>query len=241
MWWRNLFLITLVFGAVYLVLYPGLGRFKGLFGWTQVGQYEEEVADAEANFGPLYERYASTSVEELVKNPAALATGKRLFSTYCSTCHGSDARGAKGFPNLRDEEWLYGGTPEAINMTLTNGRSAAMPAWSGAMDDDTLKAVVEYVQSLHTGEGNADKLALGQEKYNTFCIACHGPDAKGNPALGAPDLSNNIWLYGGSDRAMLETLRYGRNGKMPAHGEFLGADKVHLLTAYVYSLRNGSR
>ncbi|MBX2885272.1 MAG: cytochrome-c oxidase, cbb3-type subunit III [Granulosicoccus sp.] len=235
-WWLNLFLITLAFGAVYLVLYPGLGNFKGFLGWTGLKQYEAEVLSAETTYGPLYKQYAETSITELAKNPAAIRTGQRLFSNYCATCHGSDARGATGFPDLRDTEWLYGGTPEAIKTTLTNGRSGVMPPWSAAMDDTTLNAVVEYVQSLSTGEGNAELLALGKEKFNTFCIACHGPQGKGNVVLGAPDLTNNIWLYGGSDRVLLQTLKNGRIGKMPAHGEFLGSDKVHVLSAYVYSL-----
>ncbi len=236
-WWLNLFLLTLAFGVIYLALYPGLGNFKGLLGSTNISRYEAEVADAEARFGPLYQQYASTSIEDLARNHQALATGRRLFSTYCSTCHGSDARGATGFPNLRDNEWLYGGDADAIKTTLTNGRSGVMPAWAAAMDEDTLKAVVEYVQSLHTGEGDPEVLQIGQQKFNTFCIACHGPTGTGNPALGAPDLTNDVWLYGGSDRALLETLHLGRNGVMPAHGEFLGADKVHLLTAYIYSFR----
>lgn len=235
-WWYNLFVITIVFGAIYLVLYPGLGNFKGLLKWSQIGQYNEEVASAEADYGPLYQKYSSTKLTELARDPEALKTGKRLFSTYCTTCHGSDARGAKGFPNLRDGEWLYGGEPETIKATLTNGRAGVMPAWGAAMDNDTLKAVVEYVQSLHTNEGDAEMLVLGKEKYGMFCIACHGLEGTGNKALGAPDLTNNIWLYGGSDRVLLETLQNGRSGKMPAHGNFLGADKVHLLAAYVYSL-----
>lgn len=235
-WWFNLFMITIVFGAGYLVLYPGLGNFKGLLNWSQIGQYTEEVADADADYGPLYKKYASIDIATLVKDPNAIKTGKRLFSTYCTTCHGSDARGAKGFPSLVDDEWLYGGEPDNIKKTLTDGRAGAMPAWGAAMDTDTLKAVVEYVQSLHTNQGDPKLLALGKEKYGLFCVACHGADGKGNPALGAPNLANDIWLYGGSDRLLLETLQNGRNGQMPAHGNFLGADKVHLLTAYVYSL-----
>ncbi len=235
-WWLGLFVITIVFGAIYLVLYPGLGNFAGILGWTEIGQYEDEVADAEAAYGPLFQKYAATDVPELIKDPAAIRTGKRLFATYCSTCHGSDARGAKGFPNLRDDEWLYGADPDTIKTTITSGRSGIMPAWVASMDSVTLKAVTEYVQSLHTGEGEADVLALGKEKFGTYCVACHGLDGKGNQALGAPDLTNDIWLYGGSDRLILETLKNGRTGNMPPHGNFLGSDKVHLLTAYVYSL-----
>jgi cytochrome c oxidase cbb3-type subunit 3 len=235
-WWLNLFVITLVFALIYLLLYPGLGRYKGLLGYTTVGEYESSIAAAEQRYGPIYQQFAATPVEDLAEDPQALATGRRLFSTYCSTCHGSDARGSSGFPNLRDEEWLYGGTPEAISTTLTLGRSGVMPGWSAALSEYSMRALVEYVQSLHSGEGDDQLLAEGKAQFNTFCIACHGPQGKGQQALGAPDLTNDIWLYGGSQRALMETIRNGRNGKMPAHGEFLGANKIHLLTAYIYSL-----
>lgn len=235
-WWYNMFMITLIFGAIYLALYPGLGTFKGYLGWSSVGQYEKEMAAADEQFGPLYAKYAAVDIEALSQDEEALRTGRRLFSTYCTTCHGSDGRGADQFPNLRDEEWLYGGTPDMIKTSIMDGRQGAMPGWSASMQPETLDAVVAFVQSLSTGEGDAEKIAAGQQSYNMFCVGCHAADGTGNIALGAPDLTNDIWLYGGSTRQLLETVQNGRSGKMPAHRDFLGEDKVHLLTAYVYSL-----
>ncbi len=239
-WWLNLFYITLVFSAVYLILYPGLGNFSGLLGWTQVNQYEEEVQAANETYGPLYQKFAQTDLKELVKDEEAMRAGQRLFSTYCATCHGSDARGAVGFPNLRDDRWQWGGEPDAIKATIMNGRTGIMPAWAKALNEEERQAVTDYVRSLSGGgEGSdAQKIALGAEKFQALCIACHGPEGKGNQALGAPDLTDGYWLYGGSPRAVLHTIENGRQGKMPAHGEFLGESKVHLLAAYIYSLSN---
>jgi len=239
-WWLGMFYITLIFGSVYLVLYPGLGSFEGLLGWTSKSQYQREIDLADAKFGPLFEKYQSMDIVAVADDANARKMGERLFVNYCATCHGSDARGARGFPNLRDNDWLYGGTPDAIKQTIMNGRSGVMPAWEAALGGEAGVAdMTEYVFSL-SGR-NVDQAAAdrGAEKFQTLCVACHGADGTGNQALGAPNLTDNIWLYGGSATRVQETIAKGRNGQMPGHQEFLGEAKVHLLAAYVYSLSTG--
>lgn len=239
-WWLGLFYITLAFGGFYLLLYPGLGSFEGLLKWTSTGQYEEEVTMMEAEVGPLFAKYQQTPILDLVKDPDALKVGERLYLNYCSTCHGSDARGARGFPNLRDNDWLYGGKPEQIHQSILNGRNGVMPAWEAALGGEAgVSDMSEYVFSL-SGR-NVDQAAAlrGQEKYTMLCASCHGADGMGNQLLGAPNLTDNVWVYGGSQKRVMETIATGRTGQMPAHKDFLGEDKVHLLAAYVYSLYTG--
>ncbi len=236
-WWLNMFVITLIFGAIYLILYPGLGAFKGLLGWTELNRYEAEVQAANDEFGPLYAQYAATDAKELIKNPDAMKTGARLFSTYCTTCHGSDARGARGFPNLRDADWLYGGEPDQIETSILQGRNGVMPPWGAVLkEENQLIEVAEYVRSLAGKEVDSGVATKGEQHYNSLCASCHGPDGAGNVQLGAPNLTDDVWLYGGSQRAIIQSVEQGRNGIMPAHGEFLGKEKSHLLAAYVYSL-----
>jgi cytochrome c oxidase cbb3-type subunit 3 len=234
-WWRNMFYITLIFGVIYLLLYPGLGTNAMFLGWTQIGQYEEEMAEAEAKYGPLFDRFLNEPIESLAGNPEALKMGERLYASYCTQCHGSDAGGVRGYPNLRDGDWLWGGTPDRIEESILKGRQAAMPAWGDALKEDGVKDMTQYVLSLAGREHDAAAAERGKTKY-TVCLACHGPEGKGNPALGAANLTDDVWLYGGSPKAIEATIRGGRNGIMPAHEEFLGAAKVHLLSAYVYSL-----
>lgn len=236
-WWLNMFYITLVFGLVYLVLYPGLGTFAGILHWSQQDQYERELATANERYGELYEKYLRERLTVLAANPDAVKTGERLFVNYCATCHGSDARGAPGYPNLRDGDWLWGGDPQAIEFTILNGRQAAMPAWGQVLGKDGVANVAEYVLSL-SGKRTVNETAVaeGKAKFQQLCVACHGPEGKGNPALGAPNLTDDVWLYGSSQRVVMETIERGRSGRMPAHKDFLGEAKVHLLAAYVYSL-----
>jgi len=239
-WWLNMFYITLFFGIGYLALYPGLGTFKGLLGWTSLGQYEREMDLADASYGPLFKKYADMDLVAVAADPEARRMGERMFVSYCATCHGSDARGARGFPNLRDNDWLYGGTPEAIQTTILNGRNGVMPAWEQALGGpDGVSDMVDYVFSLSGRDADPAAVARGKEKFQQLCVACHGMDGTGNQALGAPNLTDNIWLYGGSRAAVTETIAKGRNGQMPAHLEFLGKEKSHLLAAYVYSLSTG--
>ncbi len=238
-WWLNLFYITLVFGIVYLVLFPGLGTYAGILGWTSKGQYEKEIDAANKEYDPLFDKYLKTDIPTLAANQDAVKTGEHLFMTYCTNCHGSDARGAKGFPNLTDNDWLYGGTPDAIQASIMNGRSGTMPAWGPVLGPDGVNNVAEYVMSLSGRKVDETAAAAGKEKFAQLCVACHGPDGKGNQMIGAPNLTDDIWLYGGSKKTIMETIEKGRQGRMPAHGEFLGESKVHLLAAYVYSLSAG--
>lgn len=235
-WWLGLFYITIVFALGYLLLYPGLGNFKGLLGWTQVGAYEAEVEAVERDVAPLFAKYAALPIPELAKDPAAMATGRRLFVTNCSVCHGADGHGSRGFPNLADDNWQWGGSPEQIEQTITHGRTGMMMAWGTALGEDGVKAVATYVRSLGGHAGDPVQVAAGQEKYQTFCIACHGPEGKGNPMLGAPDLTDDYWLYGGSEQIIQTSIRDGRQGVMPAQKDLLSAERIHVLAAYVYGL-----
>jgi cytochrome c oxidase cbb3-type subunit 3 len=237
-WWLWLFYITLVFGIGYLVLYPGLGKIPGVLGWTQQGQYEKEMAAAEETYGPLFAKYASTPIPDLSRDPAAVKIGQRLFVNYCASCHGSDAGGGPGFPNLSDNDWLYGGSADAIKASILDGRSGAMPAWEAVLQDKGVDEVAAYVQQLSGRDVDAAKAAAGQKHFATYCAACHGADGTGNQALGAPNLTDDVWLYGGSPGAIRYSIANGRNGRMPAHRDFLGEDKSHLLAAYIYSLSN---
>lgn len=235
-WWMWLFWITIVFSLAYLALYPGLGSFAGYWKWTQVGQLERETARHEAQFGPVYERYAKVGVEELARDPAALAIGQKLFLNNCAQCHASDAAGSASFPNLTDIEWLWGGTPEAIKTTIAEGRLGIMPPWGTVLGEQGVKDAAHYVMSLSGMPADSIRVARGKELFAKTCIACHGPEGKGNPAMGAPDLTDNVWLHGRSESQILQTIAKGRTDQMPAHKELLSASKIHLLTAYVYSL-----
>ncbi|SDF65839.1 cytochrome-c oxidase, cbb3-type subunit III [Phytopseudomonas seleniipraecipitans] len=245
-WWFMLFLGTLIFAAGYLALYPGLGNFKGLLpgyedGWTQVTQWEREVAKAEAEYGPIFAKYSAMPLEQVAQDEQALKMGGRLFATYCSICHGSDAKGAVGFPNLTDQHWRWGGEAETIKTTILNGRIGAMPAWGNALGDDGVRNVAAFVRNGLAGlplpEGNNADLEQGKQLFGSTCAACHGPNGTGMALLGAPDLTQpGGWIYGSSLAQLQQTIRYGRNGQMPAQEQYLGNDKVHLLAAYVMSL-----
>ena len=236
-WWVILFYLTLVFSVLYLVLYPGLGSNAMLLGWTQVKEYEAEMAQAEARYGPLYEEFVNLPIEQVAADPRALRIGERLFASYCAVCHGSDARGVPGFPNLRDDVWQWGGEPDRIKASILAGRNAVMPGWRDALGGDAgVEEVTAYTLSLSGRTADAAKAAAGKERYDTLCVACHGADGAGNPALGAPSLTDDVWLYGGSEAAVRHSIAEGRQGRMPAHGEFLGEARVHVLAAWVRSL-----
>ncbi|HEY9149896.1 MAG: cytochrome-c oxidase, cbb3-type subunit III [Gammaproteobacteria bacterium] len=235
-WWLWLFYITMVFGVVYLLLYPGLGKFPGLLGWTGTGQYEQEMDRAEAQYGPIFAAYASRDIEDLARDSEALQVGQRLFTNYCATCHGADAGGGNGFPRLSDDDWLWGGSPEAIKTSILDGRQGIMPAWGEALGEQGVEEVTAYVLSLNGREADPRLAQAGKARFDTMCVACHGMDGKGNQALGAPNLTNNTWLYGGSPGAVRQSIVQGRRGNMPAHRDFLGEDKAHVLAAYIYSL-----
>ena len=239
-WWIIKFYITIVFGIAYLALYPGLGTFEGVLGWTEKGQYEAEISAADTRYGPLYDKYMNQAIPEVAADEDAMKMGERLYVNYCAVCHGSDGRGATGFPNLRDDDWLYGGTPEAIKHSLLYGRQAVMPAWGAILGDEGVDQVSNYVRQLASLSADETLAAAGKQKFETNCAACHMADGTGNIAMGAPNLTDDVWLYGGSLRAIKESLIKGRNGVMPAHKEVLGEAKIHILTAYVYSLSNAA-
>ena len=239
-WWRWLFYITLFFAVAYLALYPGLGAFQGSKAWTMRGQYDDEMAKAEADYGPKYSQFLKQEVPVLAVNAEAREMGQRLFLTYCAQCHGSDARGAKGFPNLTDGDWLWGGTGAQIAESIAKGRVAMMPAkgMKPDLNGDQIKDLAHYVRSLSGLSADAGRVQKGKELFAQACIACHGPEGKGMVGL-APNLTDQIWLYGSSEDAIIETITKGRQNQMPAFGDFLGDAKVHLLAAYVYGLGGG--
>lgn len=241
-WWMYMFWGTIVFALIYLVLYPGLGRFQGVLGWSSANQYEREVETANNTYGPLYAELAALPIEQLAKDPRAIKMGQRLFATECSVCHGSAATGSLGFPNLTDEDWLYGGDPQTIKTTITGGRKGMMPARgvAGNLNDTEITQVASYVRSLGGENVDAQAAAAGKDIFfgKGGCMACHGMDGKGMAALGAPNLTDKVWLYGNSQQQVEFTIRNGRNGEMPAFGETLSKEKIHLLAAYVYSLSN---
>jgi len=236
-WWMWLFYITIVFALVYLILYPGLGSYKGYLGWTSTGQYQDEQKQAAATFGPIIDKYLKQDVQTVAANPEAREIGQRLFLNYCAQCHGSDAGGSKGYPNLRDSDWLYGGTPEAIKTTLINGRIGAMPPMGAAVGGaEDVRDVAHYVLSISGRTHDSMRAQRGKPKFASTCAACHGPDGKGNQQIGAPNLTDDIWLHGGTEAVIVETIVKGRMNQMPAHKDFLDEGKIHLLSAYVLGL-----
>ena len=235
-WWMGLFYLTIVFALAYLVLYPGLGTYAGQLGWQSGGEYKAELKKADADYGPLFARYAGQGVEAIAADPQARAIGERMFMNYCAQCHGSDARGNRGFPNLTDGDWLHGGDPATIKATIMQGRVGQMPPMGAALGSDKdVEAVAHYVRNLSGLTADPIQVAFGKPKFGA-CVACHGAEGKGNPMLGAPNLSDKVWLYGGSAETVMETIRKGRTNTMPAFGEFLGEAKVQVLTAYVWGL-----
>ncbi|MEM9385573.1 MAG: cytochrome-c oxidase, cbb3-type subunit III [Pseudomonadota bacterium] len=235
-WWLNLFHITIVFTLVYVLLFPSLGSVGGLLGWSSDGQWEAEIQAAEGRYGPIYAQYAGVDVATLASDEKALKLGEAVFINNCTTCHGSDGRGARGFPNLADADWQWGGDPETILQTISHGRSAAMPALGAALGEDGVAEVVEYVRSLSGLDHEGTMAVAGKSRFDMMCAACHGAKAEGNPLFGAPNLSDQTWLYGSSRGVLTQTITNGRNGMMPAHTPLIGEDRVRLVAAYVYQL-----
>src|SRR5687767_7582681 len=240
-WWLWLFVLTVLFAIVYLALYPGLGNLSGRLGWTQAGQHRAEVAAAEAMYNARLARFAGMDVPALSRNAEAMAAARNLFAHNCSTCHGSDARGARGFPNLTDDDWLYGGDPDSLLQTIGQGRQGVMPPMAPALGAGGVEDVIAYVLSLSQTGVPADMASAGKPRFDMLCVACHGADARGNQLLGAPNLADGTWLYGDSPQAIRETLTNGRNNQMPAHVPLLGEQKVRMLAAYVYQLSRAAR
>ncbi|MCX7208626.1 MAG: cytochrome-c oxidase, cbb3-type subunit III [Proteobacteria bacterium] len=239
-WWVMMFYMTIVFGVIYLIIYPGIWGGSGINGkkWTSTSQYNIEMAQANSKYQGLYDKYSAMPIAAIAQNQEAKDMGKRLFLTYCIQCHGADARGAKGFPNLTDGDWLHGGSPEKILESIANGRHGQMPAWGAVFGEEKVKDVANYVLQLSGKPRNELRASRGAETFKQTCVACHGAEGKGNQDLGAPNLTDNIWLYGGSEATIIETITNGRSNVMPAWKEFLGDAKVHLLAGYVYGLSN---
>jgi len=234
MWWLWLFVITVVWSAGYLVYYPGMGNYGGMADWSQEQQYDDEVAAAEAQYGPMFAEFGGMEVSELVGNDRALGIGFSLYQNYCSQCHGSTAQGARGFPDLTDDEWLYGGAPAQIERSIVVGRTGVMPPLGAVFgSDDAVDEMIRYVQTMPDG---MDTTSPAHTQYMQLCVACHGPTGTGMQALGAPSLIDDNWLYGSSPGEIRKTILEGRAGAMPAHGDLIGPDRARILTAYVYSL-----
>lgn len=236
-WWVWLFVITIIFSGAYLVLYPGLGSYAGQYAWSSTAQYKDEQAQAAAVYAPLLDKFLQQDVKTLAADPEARRMGQRLFLTYCAQCHGSDAGGSRGFPSLKDQDWLYGGEPQAIRTSILEGRNGMMPPLGAAAGgDEAVRDIMHYVFRLGGRTFDGIRATRGKEKFDTLCAACHSAKGTGNTQLGAPNLIDDIWLHGASDAAIMESISKGRKGAMPAHKGFLDEGKIHLLTAYVYGL-----
>lgn len=244
-WWMWLFYATVVFALVYVVLYPALGRFPGVYGWTTAGEHQKEVERVDAQVKPLFDKYAGMDIVKVSADKSAMEMGGRLYQTYCVQCHGATAQGSRdrGFPNLTDKDWQWGGAPEQVVETITNGRMGVMPPYGGNPDavggETGARELANYVRSLSGLSHNAELAAKGKARFDTVCFACHGADGKGMQALGAPNLTDKTWLYGSSEAKIVETITQGRTNQMPAWKEFLGDNKIHLLAAYVLNLSGG--
>jgi len=259
-WWTGLFWFSIVIGLIYSLFFPTYtANWNGLLGWTSSeqsittleqskelaetsqSQYQREMNSADEKYGAVFKQLAydpSGNYKDLTavaQDPEAIKVGQRLFLQNCAQCHGSDARGSTGFPNLTDNDWLYGGEAETIKQSLMHGRQGVMPAWAEILGEQGIKEVTSYVLNLSGRRVNLLEANAGKERF-VVCSACHGPEGKGMHAVGAPNLTDTVWLYGGSRKAVEDTLRNGRNGVMPAWDKILGEDKVHLIAAYVYSL-----
>jgi cytochrome c oxidase cbb3-type subunit 3 len=235
-WWMGLFVMTILFSAAYLSFYPGLGQYEGTLGWTSVGQHQAEMDKARAAMAPLYAKYTAMPVEALARDARAMAIGERLFANNCAGCHGSDARGSKGFPNLTDSDWLWGGAPQRIEETITKGRVGQMPPIAAAVGgSEDVKNVANYVLSLSGSAHNEIAAQLGKPKF-AICAGCHGLDGKGNQAIGAPNLTDKVWLHGWGEAAVIAMVTNGKTNVMPAHEKRLSPEQIHVLAAYVWSL-----
>ncbi len=235
-WWMWLFHLTIVFALGYLWMYPGAGGFMGVLDWTSRKQYQAERESIEQSSKSVYAQFDGMSIEQMAFHPQANAIGERLFLNNCAQCHGSDARGSKGFPNLTDRDWLYGGTPEAITMSITQGRRGMMPPMIAAIggNEADARAVAQYVLSLSGHDNDPLRAQLGRDKFRSVCAGCHGAEGTGNAMLGAPNLSDSVWLHGGTENAIVETIKKGRGGEMPEHASKLTPEQIRVLTAWVW-------
>ena len=237
-WWMWLFIITCVFSFAYLIAYPGFGSFPGKLNWSQEGEYRTETANAKRDLEPIYARFTALPPEKMAGDAQAMAVGERLYMNNCAQCHGSDARGSKSFPNLTDSDWIHGGTPEKIRETITLGRTGVMPPLAEAVgSSDDVKNLAHYVLSLSGSPHDSVRAGLGKSKFTT-CAACHGMDGKGNPAMGAPNLTDDIWLHGYGEASIIAMVNNGKTNQMPAQAEKLTEAQIQVLSAYVWGLSN---
>lgn len=237
-WWMYLFVFTCIFGFIYLAAYPGLGTYKGLFGWTALGQYEQEEAAISKRTAPIYARFSSMKTEDLARDAKAMNIGERIFMSNCAQCHGSDAKGSRGFPNLTDKDWLHGGSPAKIEETITGGRIGMMPPMAAAVGTpEDVKNVANYVLSLSGSIYDSGRAGLGKEKF-AACAACHGPEGKGNTDIGSANLTDNIWLHGAGETSIIKRINEGKVNQMPAWKEKFTPAQIHVLAAYVWGLSN---
>jgi cytochrome c oxidase cbb3-type subunit 3 len=232
-WWLNSFYASIVFSLAYLVIFPGLGAFAGTTGWSSVAQHDADATAAEQKLRTLFAQFDGMPVSELATNTEAVALGRSVFANHCAQCHGSDARGARGFPNLVDGEWIWGGEPDTVLATIRGGRQAAMPPWGAVLGEQGVTEVVAYVQQIAGQPADAALASAGKARYDTLCIACHGAEGKGNPMLGAANLTDDTWLYGSDPASIAESVRNGRNGMMPAQEPIIGTDRARLAAAWV--------
>lgn len=239
-WWLNTFYLSVIFSVIYLVLYPGMGNFAGVLGWTQTGQYDAEVAASNERFADVFAAYADLSADELVQNDNAVQLGRNTYMNFCASCHGSDGRGAKGFPNLTDNDWLYGGDAATVRMTISNGRMGNMPALGAVAGPEGTEIIIDWMLN-ETAEGSPEEAAAKNKFLTSSCAGCHGPEGKGNPMLGAPNVRDDIWLHGGTREDIRDVINNGRVNQMPAQLELLGEDRVKLVTAYVLSLSRNNK
>lgn len=237
MWWVGMFVATIVFSVLYLIYYPGLGNFQGAGDWTSTNQHSAQVAHHDARFAPLYAELGAMDEETLAQDRRGMQVGRRLYLNHCSTCHGVNASGSLGFPDLTDDEWIWGGDYDAVRTTISKGRIAQMVGWGPALGDEGVVNVANYVLQLSGNPHDADLAAAGASQFNLMCVACHGADGSGNVLFGAPDLTNDQWLYGGSLEALSRTIADGRQGNMPPQADILSEPKIHILTTYIRSMQ----
>lgn len=235
-WWTVMYLLLCAFALAYLWLYPGLGTYKGWLGFSSADQVRNEQAALAERIRPVYERYTQMPIEQIASDAEARAIGQRLFLNSCAQCHGSDARGGPSFPNLTDADWLHGGEPEQIEQTIAKGRHGLMPPWKGTISPSEASDIAQYVRSLSGLAADALRVVPGKRGFDTYCVACHGAEGKGNPMLGAPNLTDNVWLHGSSEASIVNIILNGKENVMPAQERNLSPEQIRLLTAWVWGL-----
>lgn len=237
-WWTVMYLGLCAFGLIYWVLYPGLGSYQGVLKYSTAAQVKADQEALQQRILPVYEKYRSMSISEIAADDEARMIGQRLYLNNCAQCHGSDARGASTFPNLADSHWLHGGEPENIQHSITEGRHGIMPPWGAMIKPAEASDIAQYVRSLSGLASDPLQVVRGKRGFDATCVACHGAEGKGNPALGAPDLTANVWMYGSSEASIVETILNGRENQMPAQKGILSEDQIRMLTAWVWGLSN---